>query len=205
MMAPYKAGSVCQLDKYFARSTQDNSCARIRKNLVFETEKFLCSNQRISCVRIKRYRAVQSRRLLCSNQTISCVPIMTSLVFQSRHVLCSNQEMSCVPIKKFSRSKTTPFFQDSTRHFWPNFGERPRILPVRNPKQKNPGTIAKIRPKVACDIFEILVSENFIRIFFRIFFSIFFQFFFAPKLNLGSMFFYRVFNNFSIFSNITKN
>ena len=141
------------------------SRGRIKSSLLFESKDFVCSN------------------LLCSNQKLFCVPVMTSRVFQSRHVLCSNQEMSCVPIKRFSRSKTTPFFQDSTRHFSPNFGDRTRILPLRNTRRKNPGTIAKIPPKVACDIFEFRCpkknSENFFRI--RIFFSkLFFEFFDLP-------------------------
>ena len=41
-----------------------------------------------------------------------------------------------------------------TRHFWANFGDRPGILPYWIPIRKNPGTFAKIRPKVAFRNFE---------------------------------------------------
>ena len=118
----------------------------------------------MSCVPIKRYFAFESKDALCSNRDISYVQTKTCLVFESRHVLCSNQEMSCVPIKTFPRSQkgqlTGPFFQNSKRHFWSNFGERPGILPFRNLIWMNPGTIAQIRPKVACDYFVILASEK---------------------------------------------
>ena len=49
---------------------------------------------------------------------------------------------------------------NSKRHFWTNFGERPRIFPNLNPMRKNPGTIAKIRLKVAYEIFDVFVERR---------------------------------------------
>ena len=43
-MAPYKVGSACQPDKHFMCSNQENSFARIKRFLVFESKDFLCSN-----------------------------------------------------------------------------------------------------------------------------------------------------------------
>ena len=116
----------------------------------------------------------KSKHFMCSHHDIFCVPVKTCPVFQPRDVLCSNRDT-------LSRSKTTPFFQDSTRHFWPDFGERPGILPVRNPKRKNPGTIAKIPPKMACEIVGSDFRIFFFDFFFQIFFSNFFFEFLLPR------------------------
>ena len=145
------------------------SCVRIKRFRVFESKDFLCSTQKISCVRIRRFLVFESRDFLCSNQRIPCVPITTSLVFQSRHFLVPKHDNSS--LKK------------STRHFWPNFGERPGIPSNHNLMRKNPGTIAKIRPKVACEFFDILTSEkNFRNFVFEFFlFSNFFCFNFCCR------------------------
>ena len=46
------------------------------------------------------------------------------------------------------------FFQKFFCHFLANFSDRPGICADRNAKRKNPGTIGKIRQKVATKIFE---------------------------------------------------
>ena len=94
---------------------------------------------------------------------MSCAPTKRCPVFQSKHLLVPKQH-------HFSNIRMATFL--------PNLGDRPRILLFLNPKRKNPGTIAKIRPKVACDIFEILVSEKIFRILFSNFlFKIFLELF----------------------------
>ena len=45
--------------------------------------------------------------------------------------------------------------EKSTCNFWANSAERPGICANRNQIRLNPGTIGRIRLKVACEIFEL--------------------------------------------------
>ena len=74
--------------------------------------------------------------------------------FHKRQFFISTQENWCFVVR------------NSKRHFWTNFDERPRIFPNLNPMRKNPGTIAKIRLKVAYGIFDVFVARR-PAIFFR--------------------------------------
>ena len=133
---------------------------------MFETRNIFCSNQKISCVRIRRFRVFESEDFVCSNQEISCARIRRSRVFQSRHLVCSNEDLSSVPRRTIPRSQTLRFLTPKQNHFSKihnatfNLGERPGILPNRNLTQKDPGTIVKIGPKVASQIFDVVTPRK---------------------------------------------
>ena len=89
-----------------------------------------------------------TRRFVVPTQDESSFPQTTIHYFQKWQFFISTQENWC--------------FVDgnSKRHFWTNFDERPRIFPNFNPMRKNPGTIAKIRLKVAYGMFDVFVARR---------------------------------------------
>ena len=92
----------------------------------------MCSKQDIPCVRSKTFRVFEAGHSLCSKQDIPCVRNRTFLVLRTRDFLCSNH-------------------QQCTCHFLVNSANRPRIWANRNQIRPNPGTIDRIRQKVACE------------------------------------------------------
>ena len=69
---------------------------------------------------------------MCSKQDILCVRSRTLLVLRTRDFVCSNH-------------------QQCTCHFLVNSTNRPRIWANRNQIRPNPGTIGRIRQKMACE------------------------------------------------------
>ena len=158
-------------------SNQDISC-------VFQARHFFCSNQDISCVPIKRFLVFQSGHLLCSNQDISLFPNRTNQDHFSKirnatfgRILANVQgffrsihqyERILGRSPKFAQKWCVIFWYPYNRcpldipvwqfcfcHFLASFDRRPGICADRDANRKNPGTIGKIRPKVACRIFRI--------------------------------------------------
>ena len=134
--------------RHSVRSKQDIPGVRSKTFRVFEAKHFLCSTEDISCVRSKTFRVFEARHCVCSKQDIPCVRSKTFLVFERKHSLCSKQDIPCVANTDFVSSK----HQQCTCHFLVNSTNRPRIWGNRNQIRPNPGTIGRIRQKMACKI-----------------------------------------------------
>ena len=102
---------------------------------------FFCSKQDIPCVGSKTFLVFEARHSVCSKQEIPCVRCRTFLVLRTKHLLCSNHE-KC------------------TCHFLVNSADRPRIWANLNQIRANPGTIGRIHPKMACEIFELQMAQK---------------------------------------------
>ena len=116
-----------------ARLKQNILCVRSTTRLVFETENSLCRKQNIPCVPDRTFLVLHAEHSLCSKQNIPCVRSRTFLALRARDSVCSNQH-------------------HCTCHFLVNSTNRPRISANRNQIRPNPGTIGRIRQKMACKI-----------------------------------------------------
>ena len=104
----------------------------------------LCSKTHIPCVRRHTFLVFEARHSLCSKQDIPCVWRKTFLVFETGNSLCSKQDIPCVPITK------NPFAT-----FWWIRPIVPGFVRILYQIRANPGTIGRIRPKVACRFFKL--------------------------------------------------
>ena len=78
---------------------------------------------------------------MCSKQDIPCVRSRTFFVLRRKHFVCSNH-------------------QQCTCHFLVNSTDRPRIWANRDQIRPNPGTIGRIRQKMACESFELQTAQK---------------------------------------------
>ena len=145
-------------------SMQDIHCVPSRTFLVFTAGHSLCSKQNIPCVRNKTFRVFEAGHSVCSKQDIPCVRSRTFLVFEAGHSLCSKQDILCVRSRTLLVLRTKDFVcsnhQQCTCHFLVNSANRPRIWANPNQIRPSPGTIDRIRQKMACEIFELRTAQN---------------------------------------------
>ena len=99
---------------------------------MFQAGHSLCSKHEFPCVRSKTFLVFEAGHSLCSKRDILCVRSRTLLVLRTRDFVCSNH-------------------QQCTCHFLVNSTNRPRIWANRNQIRPNPGTIGRIRQKMACE------------------------------------------------------
>ena len=133
-------------------------CVRRRTFLVFEEWHSLCSKKDIPCVQRRTFLVFEEGHSLCSRKDIPCVPGRTLLVFEARH------KDPCVRSRTLLVLRTEDFMrsnhQQCTCHFLVNSTNRPRIWANRNQICPNPGTIGRIRQKMACKIFELQTAQQ---------------------------------------------
>ena len=128
---------------------------------IMEARHVVCLKKHMSCVGRKTCRVFEERHVVCSKKDVSCVRRKTCRVFEERHVVCSKKNMSCVQRKTCRVFQTRHIANEkSTCHFLANSAERPRIYANRNQIRLNPGTIGRIRQKMACEIFELRTAQK---------------------------------------------
>ena len=131
---------------------------------MFEEGHSLRSKKDILCVRSKAFLVFEAGHSVCSKQDIPCVRSRTFLVFEARHSLCSKQDIPCARSRTIfvlrTRHLLRSIHEKCTCHFLVNSADRPRIWANHNQIRANPGTIGRIRQKMACEIFELQTAQK---------------------------------------------
>ena len=123
---------------------------------------------RIRCFQSRGF-VVSNRGFVVSNREESLFPIESICCFQSRGFVVLNEDGSLFPITMIRGSqmkkcviptqKHVAKFWNFTRHFLANSANRPGICANHDQIRPNPGTIVRIRQKVACRFSCVFLSK----------------------------------------------